>query len=154
MATLDFDAAAVDTSSHDIIPNGIYEAVVSASEIKPNKAGTGKGLNLTFDILSDPARGRKVWTWINIQHARPEAQRIGQEELARLCRAVGITRLTDSEQLHNIPLLITVGVDRNDPTRNTVVRFSAKPASSSATPAPAPSASSAAPASGAAPWAR
>ncbi len=139
MAQLNFNASAIETTSHDPIPSGIYEAVVSASEMRPTKNGGGIGINLTFEIISEgAAKGRKVWAWINYQHPKAEAQRIGQEELARLCKAVAVGNLSDTEQLHNIPLLITVALDKNDQSRNVIKRYEKKggvAAASAAAPA-------------------
>ena len=151
MASLTFDATQVDISSHEPVQPGTYEAVITESEIRPCRSGAGRGINLTFEILSEPAKGRKVWNWINYIHPKQEAQRIGQEELARLCRAVGIEKLDDTVQLHNIPLMITVAIDKDDPTRNVIKKVAAK-----ATPAAAgqPAAQTASPAAGSAPWAR
>ena len=127
MAQLNFNAAEIDTTSRDAIPSGTYEAVVTDSEMRATKNGLGMGINLTFEILSeDPAKGRKVFVWINYEHPKAEAQRIGREELASLCKAVGVTELNDTNQLHNLPLLITVALDRNDPTRNVVKKYAAK----------------------------
>ena len=149
MAQLNFNAAEIDTTSRDAIPSGTYEAVITDSEMKATKNGLGMGINLTFEIISDgPAKGRKVFVWINYEHPKVEAQRIGREELASLCKAVGVSNLTDTNQLHNLPLLITVGLDRNDSTRNVVKKYASK-AAPSAQPAQRPAA-----ATGAAPWAR
>ena len=151
MAQINFNAAEIETTSRDAIPTGIYEAVVTDSEMRATKSGLGMGINLTFEILTEgPAKGRKVFSWINYEHPKVEAQRIGREELASLCKAVGVTELNDTAQLHNLPLMITVGIDRNDPTRNVVKKYAAK-----AAPAPAAQAAQKSPqASGAAPWAR
>lgn len=149
MAQLNFNAAEIDTTSRDAIPSGTYEAVITDSEMKATKNGLGMGINLTFEIISDgPAKGRKVFVWINYEHPKVEAQRIGREELASLCKAVGVSNLTDTNQLHNLPLLITVGLDKNDSTRNVVKKYASK-AAPSAQPAQRPAA-----ATGAAPWAR
>jgi len=157
MASLNFDATTIDTTTHDPIPAGTYEALITDSEIRATRAGNGKGINLTFEILSGPSKGRKVWTWINFQHPKAEAQRIGQEELARICKAVGVGRLDDTVQLHNLPMMITVGIDKDDATRNVIKGYRAKDAATAAAAAPsataAPSASGAA-ASGEAPWKR
>lgn len=127
MASLSFDANSVDITSRDPIPAGIYEALICDSEVRPTRSGNGKGINLTFEILSDgPAKGRKVFVWINYEHPKVEAQRIGREELASLCKAVGVANLTDTNQLHNLPLMITVAIDRNDPSRNVVKKYAAK----------------------------
>ena len=152
MATLSFDATSIDTSSHDPIPAGVYEALITDSEIRATRAGNGKGINFTFEILSGPHKGRKVWAWINFQHPKAEAQRIGQEELARLCKAVGVGKLDDTAQLHNLPMMITVGIDKDDPTRNVIKGYRAKEGAAAA-PASA-SQSGGAASAGEAPWKR
>lgn len=150
MAQINFNAAEVETTSRDAIPTGIYEAVVTDSEMRATKSGLGMGINLTFEILSDgPAKGRKVFVWINYEHPKAEAQRIGREELASLCKAVGVAELNDTNQLHNLPLMVTVGVDRNDPTRNVVKAY--KPKAAQQTPA---AQTSPATATGTPPWRR
>ena len=90
-----------------------------------------------------------MFVWINYEHPKAEAQRIGREVLASLCKAVGITDLDDTVQLHNLPLIITVAVDRNDPTRNVVKKYAAK--ATQQTPA---AQTSSATASGTPPWRR
>ena len=149
MAQINFNAAEIETTSRDAIPTGIYEAVVTDSEMRATKSGLGMGINLTFEILTEgPAKGRKVFSWINYEHPKVEAQRIGREELASLCKAVGVTELEDTVQLHNLPLVITVGVDRNDPTKNVIKAYKAKSAQTAQPAQKSPQAS------GAAPWAR
>ena len=152
MASLMFDASTIDTSSHDPVKPGTYEAVIADTEVRPTRNGNGKGINVTFEILSGDAKGRKVWAWINFQHPNQEAQRIGQEELARICKAVGIGRLEDTAQLHNLPMMITVGIDKEDKTRNVIKNYKAKEAAAPAQTAAAPASGAAA--SGEAPWKR
>ena len=150
MAILNFNAAEIDTTSRDAIPSGTYEAVVTDSETRATKNGTGLGINLTFEIISEgPAKGRKVFAWINYENANAKAQQIGREELASLCKAVGVTQLNDTAQLHNLPMTITVAIDKNDPTRNVIKSY--KPKKSAAAPAQQSGGSAA---GGAAPWAR
>ena len=152
MASLNFDATAIDTSSRDAITPGTYEALIVESELRPCRSGLGKGINLTFEIVSGPAKGRKVWDWINFIHPKQDVQRIGQEQLARICNAVGVAKLDDTEQLHNIPLMITVALDKDDQTRNVIRKYAAKPRvgqPSAATETAAPAS-----ATGSAPWAR
>ena len=149
MAQLKFNAAEVDPTSRDAIPSGTYEAVVTDSETRATKNGNGMGINLTFEILSEgPAKGRKVFAWINYENASAKAQQIGREELASLCKAVGVVELDDTVQLHNLPLLITVGLDRNDPTKNVIKAYKAKSAQTAQPAQKSPQAA------GAAPWAR
>lgn len=154
MAMIDFDATQIDTTSHDPVQPGTYEAVITESEIRPCRSGAGRGINLTFEILSEPAKGRKVWSWINYIHPKQEAQRIGQEELARLCRAVGVGKLGDTVQLHNIPVMITVAIDKDNPTRNVIKKVAPKASVAAPAASVPPAAQAAAPVAGSAPWAR
>lgn len=131
MASINFNAESIELTTRGPVDPGVYEAVLVESEMKPTRSGGGIGINLKFEIISEgPAKGRWVWTWLNYKHPNVEAQRIAQEELARLCKAVGVADLKDTEQLHNIPLFITVGIDRADPARNLVKGYRAKSAPS------------------------
>ena len=150
MATINFNANDVQPSSFEPLPAGTYEAVVSSSESKAMKSGNGMGFDFCYDIVSGPYTGRKVFGWITFEHrTSPQAQQIGREQLSSLCRAVGITQLNDTTQLHNLPLLITIGIDRNDPTRNVIKGFKAKTGTTAAPAKPVAQQST-----GAAPWAR
>ena len=66
-----------------------------------------------------------------------------------------MTQLNDTVQLHNLPLMITLGIDKNDPTRNVVKAYKAKGgASGAATPTTSVQQQAGAAAGGTAPWAR
>jgi len=151
MATISFNAAEVQPSSFDALPAGTYEAVIANSEAKPMKSGNGMGFNFEFEIISGDCKGRKVFSWITFEHrTSPDAQRIGREQLSAICRAVGVQQLNDTAQLHNLPMTITVAIDKNDPTRNVIKSYKPK---KSAAAAPAQQSGGSA-AGGAAPWAR
>lgn len=156
MATISFNAAEVQPTSFDALPPGSYEAVVSNSESRPMKSGNGMGFNFEFEIISGNFKGRKVFVWITFEHrTSPQAQQIGREQLSALCRAVGVTQLNDTVQLHNLPLMITLGIDKNDPTRNVVKAYKAKGGTSgAATPTTSVQQQAGAAAGGTAPWAR
>lgn len=150
MASIMFNAAEVQPSSFEAIPTGTYEAVISNSESRPMKSGNGMGFNLEFEIISGECKGRKVFAWITFEHrTSPDAQRIGREQLSAICRAVGVTQLNDTAQLHNLPLLIVVALDKNDPTRNIIKSFKAVKSVGAGAAAP-----QAAPQNQGAPWAR
>ena len=145
-----FNAAEVQPSSFEAIPTGTYEAVISNSESRPMKSGNGMGFNLEFEIISGECKGRKVFAWITFEHrTSPDAQRIGREQLSAICRAVGVTQLNDTAQLHNLPLLIVVALDKNDPTRNIIKGFKAVKSVGAGAAAP-----QAAPQNQGAPWVR
>ena len=132
----EFDAQTVETPSRDPVPAGDYTAIVTNSEMKPNKAGTGEYLSLTFQIADGDHAGRFVWANLNLVHPNEKAVAIARAELAGLCKAVGVLNPKDSADLHNMPVLIRVAVDkdRDGNPRNVVKGF--KPAASEAASQP------------------
>lgn len=104
-----FDANQVEpTTDFDPIPAGKYLAVITDSEMKPTKAGTGKYLQLTFEILEGEYKGRKLWARLNLFNSNDTTVKIAQAELSAICRAVGVLAPNDSVELHNLPLVIAV----------------------------------------------
>lgn len=104
-----FDANEVEpTTDFDPIPAGKYAAVITESECKPNKAGTGSYLQLTFQILDGEYKGRFVWARLNLDNPNATAVKIARGELSAICRAVGVLQPKDSTELHDLPLVISV----------------------------------------------
>lgn len=91
------------------IPAGKYTAIITASEMKSTKAG-GQRLALTVEIVEGAAKGRKIFTGLNLVNSNPEAEKIAKTELANICRAVGIIHPRDSSELHGKPLLAKVSI--------------------------------------------
>jgi hypothetical protein len=104
-----FDARNVEpTADFEPIPAGKYLAMITESEMKPNKSGTGGYLQLTFQILDGPYKNRFVWARLNLNNPNATAVKIAHGELSALCRAIGVLAPNDSVELHNLPLVITV----------------------------------------------
>lgn len=149
-----FDANTIEPSGDfEPIPAGKYLAVITESELKPTKAGTGHYLQLTFQIIEGPHQNRLVWARLNIDNANAQARKIAQGELSAVCRAVGVLAPNDSVELHNLPLVIHVRCKKRTDTGeivNEVKGYSKKaaPAAPAATAAAAPSSN------GTPPWKR
>ena len=168
MASLSgFDASQVpEQQEFSAIPEGQYVVIATASEEKVTKAGTGKYLQITFEVLDGPFKGRKLWARLNLWSPNQTAKDIAQRELGAICRAVGVIRPNDSAELHNKPLVVNVGVelDTTKNRQNNVVTkyeplpqggMAAQPAAAAAPAAYQQPAQAAAPAAGgAAPWQR
>lgn len=108
LGTFNPDAVSDD---REIIPAGNYVAQIIESSLADTKAGTGKMLKLTWEILDGPLAKRRVWENLNIINPNPDAQAIAERSLKRICGAVGHTGvLTDSEQVHFKPCEITVAI--------------------------------------------
>ena len=145
MASLNnFDANQVDPSvALDPLPAGKYIAVVSESELKPTKAGGGKYLQLTFQIIEGEHKGRLVWARLNLENKSEMTVKIARGELSAVCRAVGVMQPRDSVELHTVPLEINVGLKKRDDNgefTNVIKGYARKGGNGGAT-APRPAAS-------------
>ncbi len=110
MANLNnFDASNVEPASDfNPIPASKYLAVITASEIKPTKDGSGEYLELTFQILEGDYQNRLLWARLSLSHPKDIVSRIARSQLADICKAVGVLKPSDSAELHNLPLVIDV----------------------------------------------
>lgn len=108
-----FDATKHDTTQSDYseLPNGDYELEIEASEVKEGANGTG--LKTTMTVLRpDEYRGRKVFNFYNLEHKNAQAQEIGQRQFASLCRAIGVSEVEDSEELHFKAFTAKIGLGK------------------------------------------
>lgn len=155
MATLNFRASAIQieerSSNFGPLPAGDYEMMIVKSDTKPTKAGTGHYLECEMHVISGEHSGRRHWERFNLDNPNAQAVKIAQESLARLCAALGVDEVEDSEQLHDRPFIAEVGIDKKDDTRNVIWNYKAALGAPAAKPAAKPAAS-AAPAKSARPW--
>ncbi len=117
MATINFNAANVEPQqSFDALPAGRYEVIITDSEMKDTKAGTGEYLQLTMEVIGDSKHvGRKLWTRLNLINPNATAVSIAQRELSAICHCVDVFcgDEWDSGELHNKPLTVDVGQEMN-----------------------------------------
>lgn len=104
-----FDANAVEPAQ-DLapIPSGEYLAHIIDSDMKATKSGTGQYLELTYEVIDGPYKGRKVWTRLNLHNPNAKAVEIAQRDLSAICHATGQLQVQDSQQLHYKPHVIRV----------------------------------------------
>lgn len=102
----------IDPSEHeerrgggDVIPAGRYPLHAVSGDVEANQSGTGSNAWFQFEVLDGDEKGKQFRHYINnITHSNPDAQRIGQEELAEYCRAVGI-KAKDTEDFFFKPFI-------------------------------------------------
>lgn len=112
MAQISFDASGVEPAvPFELLPPGKYRAQIVQSEMQATKQGDGQMLWLEFDVLDGPFQGRKVWERLNLVNRNQTTVEIAQRQLSAICHAVDRIQVTDSEQLHFRPLLLTVAVE-------------------------------------------
>lgn len=110
-----FDATAHDTEQkdYDELPNGIYKLEIEASEVKETSTGSGTILKVVNTVvLPQEYFGRKLFNNYNLENKNAQAQEIGQKQLASLCRAIGVSGIEDSDELHFKPYIAKVGLGK------------------------------------------
>jgi hypothetical protein len=111
MAELNFDAEKIEPlGNFEPIPLGEYLVVISSSEIKETKEKKGKYLQFTYDVIDGEYKNRKVFDRLNIVNESETSQEIAQRALSAICRAVGILHPKNSEELHDKPFMVKVGI--------------------------------------------
>ena len=142
------------------LPAGWYTATISQSELKATKAGNGQYIKLRYDITGPSHQGRVVFGNLNIKNANPKAEEIGRQQLGDIMRAIGLAKVTDTDQLigGQIGIKLEVKQDEQYGASNEVKGFkslsgSAAPAAA-VIPAKAAAPAPATPAKAAPPWAK
>lgn len=158
MASLNFKASNIQfeerTTSYGPLPAGEYECMIVKSETKATKSGNGSYLELEMHIISGDQSGRRHWERLNLDNPSLQTVKIAEEQLARLCVALGLDEVDDSEQLHDKPFVAEFGIDKKDSTRNVIWGYRAitgAPVAPKKAMVPPPAAA-ATPAKSARPW--
>lgn len=161
MASLNFKASNIQfeertSPSYGPLPAGEYEVMIVKSDTKTTKSGNGSYLELEMHVISGDHTGRRHWERLNLDNPSLKTVKIAEEQLARLCVALGLDEVNDSEELHDKPFVAEFAIDRKDDTRNVIWGYRAisgppvSPAKLANTPKAPPPAAAAKPA--ARPW--
>ena len=111
MATLNIDTTHIDTAPRfDPIPAGDYPVIITESETKLTKDGSGQYLQLKLEVQDGEFRGRILFDRLNLWNNNTQAKEIAHRQLAQIAHAVGVLQVADSEQLHFKPLIATIKV--------------------------------------------
>jgi len=147
---------AAKSSGFEPLPAGWYTATITQAELKDTKAGTGQYIKLRYDITGPSHQGRIVFGNLNIKNPNPKAEEIGRADLGEIMRAIGLGKVTDTDQLIGGQLGIKLAIkeDAQYGASNEVKGYKSLSGSvaPSATPAAAPAPAAAK--SAAPPWAK
>jgi hypothetical protein len=147
-----FDVSELPQASKDysVLPAGWYSATISGAEVKETKAGTGEYIAIKYSITGPTHQGRVIFGNLNIRNPNPKAEEIGRQQLGDIMRAIGLARVTDTDQLigGNLVIKLDVKNDEKYGDRNEVKGFKAVVGAISGLPTAAP----ALPAKAAPPW--
>jgi hypothetical protein len=134
-----FNANDHEPNDFSPLPAGEYVAAIIESVEKPTRAGTGSYHSLTFQILEGEYKGRQLWTNLNLNNPSRMAVKIASGELSEICRAVNVMHINAMLELHNLPMTITVKLEKRrdtDELKNVIKGY--KPRESAAAPAAVP----------------
>ena len=159
--TYDVNELPQGNGNFDPLPPGWYHANITGAELKNTKAGNGQYIAIRYDITGPSHQGRVVFGNLNIKNPNPKAEEIGRMELGNLMRAIGLAKVTDTDQLIGSSLQIKLDIRHQEgyEPNNDVKGFKATSGSvptPAAASAPAQTAAAAPAASGKAvpPWAK
>lgn len=133
------------------IPAGEYKVHIADSDMKPTKNGNGSYLQLEMEVLEGDQQGRKLFDRLNLDNPNSQAVEIAQRTLNAICVAVGKLSISDSNELHNIPMVAVVKVDppRGEYGASNSIRTYKPVGAATSSPAPSPSGGGSSP-----PWKR
>lgn len=97
------------------LPIGKHPVVIESSEVKANAKNDGGYLQLNLKIIDGPQTGTVGAYRLNLYHSNQQTVEIAHRQLSAVCHVVGVFNVQDSAQLHNIPFLVEVGPQKNDP---------------------------------------
>ena len=103
-----------NTGSFEPLPAGWYTATINQAELKDTKAGNGQYIKLRYDITGPSHQGRVVFGNLNIKNANPKAEEIGRMDLGNIMRAIGLAKVTDTDQLIGGSLSIKLDVKEDE----------------------------------------
>lgn len=118
-------APAAPSSDFGPLPAGNYTMIITGTDIKATKANTGEYLECVMEVVEGPKAGRKHWERFNISNPNKTAEDIARAALGQLCVAVGVPKLTDTDQLHDRPFIAVMAIDKKDNTRNRIMGYEA-----------------------------
>jgi hypothetical protein len=135
-----FDGESTPDASFEPLPAGDYLAIIVDSEKKATKAGNGEYIELKLEVIEGEYQNRNLWERLTVDHPNETAQKIGRSRLKEICRAVGNMAPRDSSELHDIPMIVTVGHEKRKDTgemTNRIKGYKSRSAPAAAKPATA-----------------
>jgi len=109
---IDFDLDQYEASRPvGALPEGKYQAVIASTSEKTSKNGD-RYVELELEVIAGEHQGRKVRDILNLWHPKEKPRNIARQTLKAICEAIE-RKVSDTSQLCNYPLLLSVGVEDN-----------------------------------------
>lgn len=102
----------VGTGSSSPLPIGFYAGIITRADMKDTKDGSGKYLEVEFDITSPPEHGnRKFWDKFNLVNRNNVTVKIAKEQLGDLLKALGFNYSPNTEELIGKEVCMYLGIE-------------------------------------------
>lgn len=110
-----FEADSLPQSNgYEPLPAGWYEANITGAELKNTRAGNGQFIAVKYTITGPSYQGRVIYGNLNIKNPNPKAEEIGRAQLGDLMRAIGLAKVTDTDQLIGGSLSIKLAISKRE----------------------------------------
>jgi hypothetical protein len=109
-----FDAKNYDpTQGLPQLPVGKHPVIIRSSEVKPTSDGNSGMLVFELQIIDGPSKGATGAYRLNLYHTNQQTVEIAHRQLSAVCHVTGVYNVQDSEQLHNIPFMVEVALQKD-----------------------------------------
>lgn len=110
------DLSQIKDTTRELVPEGIYSAMIVKTDVMDTKKGDGKYIYLELQLSEGLSSGVILEDRLNVMNPNEKAQNIGLSALKRLCDALGIANFDGhTEVFENKLLKIKVGVEEAKP---------------------------------------
>ena len=115
MPELNFDSTKIEPiGEFTPLPVGDYLVTITGSEKKMTAPKDGRVqseyINLTLTVQGDKYKGRKLFHGLHIANPSADAAKIAKQTLSAICLIVGVPRPKHTEELHDKPFMVKVGI--------------------------------------------
>lgn len=145
-----------NTNDFSPIPDGWYKVEIKSAEVKPTKESGGEYINIRFDVLGPEYTGRVIFGMINLKNKSSTAEEIGRQQLGALMRAIGLKKVSDTDELIGCRMEIKVITEESQKygSKNVPKAYRAIEGSTMPKPAAKPAATAATAGDKTPPWAK
>ena len=105
------------------LPAGKYKVIISDTKQVPTRSGDGGYLAVELRVVEGPQQGGTHTDRLNLHNQNPETVRIANNQLSAYCHVIGKFQFNDTSELHNIPFMVEIGPQKNDPTYTEVKKL-------------------------------
>lgn len=97
------------------VPPGEYRVIIKDSERKEARTPGNYYYQLDLEIIEGEYKGKPLTERLNLENTNQTAVDIAQRTLNAICVAAGKMSISDTAELHNIPMIAVVKVDPPKP---------------------------------------